>query len=71
VTVLQGTADTTLAWRFNLKLLKKKFPQGRFIQIDGARHHLVNESEKLREKIFEQLGFYKLRATNGTAGAAK
>jgi lysophospholipase len=57
VTVLQGTADTTLAWRFNLKLLTKKFPQGRFVQIEGARHHLVNERDELREQVFEQMGF--------------
>src|SRR5690606_22433631 len=42
VTILQGDKDTTLAWRYNLKLLAKKFPNGQQIIIEGARHHLAN-----------------------------
>lgn len=57
VTILQGTADTTLSWRTNMRLLRKKFPAAKFVMIDGARHHLVNESPTLRKQIFDELGF--------------
>lgn len=57
LTILQGDKDTTLAWRFNLKLLAKKFPNSQQIIIAGARHHLANESPLLRERIFSQMGF--------------
>jgi len=57
VTILQGDRDTTLSWRSNLRLLRKKFPDGRIIMIEGARHHMVNEGPLLRKTIFDQLGF--------------
>jgi len=56
-TILQGDKDTTLAWRYNLKLLAKKFPNSQQIIIEGARHHLANESPLLRQRIFSQMGF--------------
>jgi lysophospholipase len=57
VTILQGTADTTLAWRTNLRVLRRKFPAASVVMVPGARHHLVNESPVLRQQVFDQLGF--------------
>jgi lysophospholipase len=56
LTILQGTADTTLAWRSNMRLLRRKFPAARVVLIEGARHHLANESPALRQRVFDQLG---------------
>jgi alpha-beta hydrolase superfamily lysophospholipase len=57
VTILQGKADSTLAWRFNIKLLGKKFPNGTITLLDDVQHHMVNEAPPLREKIFSLMGF--------------
>lgn len=57
VTIVQGTADKTLAWRSNLRLLEEKFPRARVEIVAGAQHHMVNETPELRERILERLGF--------------
>jgi alpha-beta hydrolase superfamily lysophospholipase len=50
--ILQGTEDTTVDWRYNLPRLTAKFPAARPHIVEGARHHMVNESESYRGKIF-------------------
>lgn len=56
-TVIQGDADTTLDWRYNLRLLRQKLPSGKFHVLPGARHHLVNEIAPIRAQVFAALGF--------------
>lgn len=56
-TILQGNRDTTLSWRFNLRILRRRFPRARIEIIPDARHHMVNEAEPLRERIFAAMGF--------------
>jgi lysophospholipase len=53
--IVQGTGDTTVDWRYNLPKLIGKFPNARTHMIEGARHHLVNESEEYRSKMFATL----------------
>ena len=50
--IIQGTEDTTVDWIYNLPALTAKFPSARTYLIDGARHHMVNESKFYRDKIF-------------------
>ncbi|MFT4671318.1 MAG: alpha-beta hydrolase superfamily lysophospholipase [Pseudohongiellaceae bacterium] len=50
--IIQGTADTTVDWQYNLEKFKSKFPNTLIEQIPGARHHLVNESEAYRGQVF-------------------
>lgn len=52
INVIQGDEDGTLDWRYNIKLFEEKFPQMNLCLINGAGHHMVNEREDLREKIF-------------------
>ena len=52
INIIQGDKDGTLDWRHNIKLFEKKFPQMRLSIIQGAGHHLVNEREDLRKKVF-------------------
>lgn len=52
INVIQGDEDGTLDWRYNIKLFEEKFPQLNLSLINGAGHHMVNEREDLREKIF-------------------
>lgn len=53
--VIQGEADTTVDWRWNLPQIRAKFPRATLRTIPGARHHLVNESSALREQVFAAL----------------
>lgn len=55
VTIIQGTEDTTVDWRYNLAQYRKLFPLGSAVTIDGAGHHLVGESESYRQKVFAAL----------------
>ncbi|MGD9982886.1 MAG: alpha/beta hydrolase [Porticoccaceae bacterium] len=57
VIVVQGDADTTLDWRYNLRLLHNKLPNGHFHLVPGAQHHLVNEAEPVRNQVLAALGF--------------
>ncbi|MNN02749.1 Phospholipase YtpA [compost metagenome] len=54
--VVQGDADETVDWRYNLKVLDSKFERIECLLLSGARHHLANESETLRQRYFEFLG---------------
>lgn len=53
--VIQGTGDTTVDWRYNLGRIAKKFPNAAIHTVADARHHLVNESEEFRARIFRIL----------------
>ncbi|WP_085507741.1 alpha/beta hydrolase [Thalassobacillus devorans] len=50
--VLQGNQDRTVAWRYNMKFLQKKFRRLTLVQIDHAQHALFNESEEVRSLVF-------------------
>jgi alpha-beta hydrolase superfamily lysophospholipase len=49
--VIQGHADRTVDWRYNMKIIARLF-QPRIVYIPEARHHLVNESPAVRRQIF-------------------
>jgi len=53
--VVQGHADATVSWRHNLKVLNSKCSP-EVLEIPAARHHLVNESTKIRDEMFTWLG---------------
>lgn len=52
INVIQGDADGTLDWQYNIKLFQQKFPNMELQLIHGAGHHMVNEREDLRENVF-------------------
>lgn len=54
--VVQGTADDTVDWRWNLAMIRQKFPRAEVRMLEGARHHLVNEARPTREAVFAALG---------------
>ncbi len=58
VLLVQGDADTTVDWRFNIPLIQAKLPVHRLQIIAGARHQLVNESERYRQELFGILSDY-------------
>lgn len=52
ILIVQGTADYTVDWKHNLKVLTHLFSEVKIAYVDGAHHHLVNESLTKREAVF-------------------
>ena len=52
--VVQGRADRTVDWKYNLKVIERLF-EPRVFWVPEARHHLVNESPSIRERIFAEI----------------
>ena len=51
--LVQGDADTTVDWRYNVPKLIEKLPDCRLEYLPTAQHHLVNESPALREQLWQ------------------
>ncbi len=58
VKIIQGTKDTTVDWRFNVKFLQGKFTNAEVSLIEKANHELFNESVDIRKEIFLQISHY-------------
>lgn len=54
VLVVQGHADQTVDWRYNLRVIQRLF-DARVFAIPAARHHLVNESPAIRAQILQAI----------------
>jgi lysophospholipase len=46
--VVQGDADATVDWRYNLPVIQKLFPGSDIVMLPGAGHQLANESLEIR-----------------------
>ena len=53
--VLQGDRDTTVAWKHNLRLLGRLFPNAEVRLIEGGQHQLMNEALPLRDQVVQQV----------------
>ncbi|MED3815851.1 alpha/beta hydrolase, partial [Priestia megaterium] len=58
VLILQGKKDTTVDWRYNVGFLLKKFPNIEVELIENGKHHLLNEEELIRDKVFSSIHRY-------------
>lgn len=58
ILIIQGDADTTVDWPFNLAQMRRLFPNAHVVTLGGGRHHLVNESEEIRKKAFQAIDLY-------------
>jgi alpha-beta hydrolase superfamily lysophospholipase len=56
--VLQGEADATVAWRYNLRIIEKLFPGSRIEPLAGAGHHLANEADEFRQRYYRLVDRY-------------
>ncbi|MGO2133034.1 MAG: alpha/beta hydrolase [Halomonas sp.] len=56
--ILQGEQDRTVDWQWNLKILTEKFPHAQVYRQPAARHHLVNETEAIRQDLLDTLGHF-------------
>lgn len=55
LTIIQGDADTTVDFRYNLEVIGRKFPNSRVVMITDGRHQLVNESDFYRDQVFSEI----------------
>lgn len=55
ILVIQGEADETVDWRYNLAQLQCKLGNARYYCLPKAAHHLANEKEELRQQVFGQM----------------
>ncbi len=53
--IIQGEADMTVDWRYNLRVLEEKFSVPQRLMLPEARHHLANEREPLRQRYLDFL----------------
>ena len=53
--IVQGYADRTVSWRYNLKIMRRRYPGAAILILPAARHHLVNESPQLLEAMWAWL----------------
>ena len=53
--IIQGEADMTVDWQYNLPVLARKFAGAEVLRLPEARHHLANEREELRRAYFDFL----------------
>ncbi|MFF7108295.1 alpha/beta hydrolase [Pseudomonas sichuanensis] len=54
--IVQGEADATVDWPYNLKVLKAKFAEPQILMLPEARHHLANELPGIRQRYFDFIG---------------
>ncbi|MDF1645244.1 MAG: alpha/beta hydrolase [Pseudomonadales bacterium] len=51
--VIQGKVDGTVDWQYNIPKIQGKFKQSQVHYLNEGRHHLVNESDPIRDEIFK------------------
>ncbi|MBL4584089.1 MAG: alpha/beta hydrolase [Pseudomonadales bacterium] len=51
--VIQGKADRTVDWQYNIPKIQGKFRQPQIHYLEEGRHHLVNESSPIRDEMFK------------------
>lgn len=56
VTVIQGTKDDIVDWRYNITFLSRKIPDLEIFYIKNARHQLMNEAEPFLGEFLDILG---------------
>ena len=58
VLIVQGQKDNTVDWRHNIPVVREKFPRAKYLPLQEAHHHLVNETAAIRAKIFAAIDLY-------------
>jgi alpha-beta hydrolase superfamily lysophospholipase len=53
MTIIQGTGDMTVDWKYNLAQLKQRFPNSQAKLLKQAKHHLVKESDTYWQPVEE------------------
>jgi len=69
--IVQGTDDGTVNWRHNLPKLLEKFPNAKTYLIKDAQHHMVNEVEEFRARIFAAVDSILILPNSNQASSKK
>ncbi|WP_096188940.1 alpha/beta fold hydrolase [Evansella halocellulosilytica] len=56
--LLQGTKDTTVEWRRNIKFYKQKCSHFQAALFEGGRHQLLNERIEIREHVHKRISSF-------------
>ena len=56
--VIQGEQDTTVSWRYNLKIIRRLFPDSEVHYLPEAGHQLANEADTIRQRYFSVIDRY-------------
>ena len=56
--IVQGDADHTVDWRYNIPFYQRLFPGSRVKMVPGAGHQLANEATAIRERYLAAVGRY-------------
>ncbi len=51
--ILNAGNDTVIVDEFGQRWMKRTFPAGRFLTIEGGHHHLLNEAQPIREQVLD------------------
>ena len=51
--IVQGNADGTVQWEYNVPAIKQHFKNTEEVLIESANHHLVKETSTIRHHVFE------------------
>jgi len=55
VLVVQGDADTTVDWPYNMRQIKSRLPNATITIVPELRHQIVNESDSFRASVFTEV----------------
>jgi alpha-beta hydrolase superfamily lysophospholipase len=58
VLIVQGEADETVDWRFNLDAIRKKFPQSHILRLKQGKHHIANEVDDIQTPMWSAIDLY-------------
>jgi lysophospholipase len=53
--IIQGDKDIGVDWKYNIPFLQERIPQAEIVFIRGGKHELLQESESIRENIFDMI----------------
>ena len=56
--IIQGEADRTVDWKYNIKAIARKFNKTKLVYLPRAKHHLANESPDHLTEIFSEISHY-------------
>jgi alpha-beta hydrolase superfamily lysophospholipase len=59
--VVQGTNDTTVAWKYNLEFIYSKFKNADVEFVENAQHEFFNEAKQYRDQVFELIRDYLVK----------
>ena len=56
--VIQGDADNTVDWRYNIDIIRQLFPDSQVQYLPGGGHQLANESTRIRAHYLDCVDAY-------------